>query len=110
VFAARASKINGCQRILSNDKFAHVGRLAAVVVCRRTTPEIRPQMKAKVAFIADAIFGQWGGSEELWSQAAKRLVSKGVSVAASVHLVQLVGIKTIMVPHCMETFFIVTDG
>src|SRR5262249_37792973 len=45
----------------------------------------RPQMKAKVAFIADAISDQWGGSEELWSQAAKRLVSKGVSVAASVH-------------------------
>src|SRR5262249_42116214 len=45
----------------------------------------RPQMKAKVAFIADAISDQWGGSEELWSQAAKRIVSKGVSVAASVH-------------------------
>ena len=42
-------------------------------------------MKARVAIIADAIFGQWGGSEELWSQAAQRLVSKGVSVAASVH-------------------------
>src|SRR5262245_29113901 len=42
-------------------------------------------MHSKIAIIADANAFSWGGSEELWSQAAKRLVSKGVSVAASVH-------------------------
>ena len=42
-------------------------------------------MQSKIAIIADATALPWGGSEELWSQAAKRLVSKGVSVAASVH-------------------------
>jgi glycosyltransferase involved in cell wall biosynthesis len=42
-------------------------------------------MKPRVAFIADTISAPWGGSEELWSQTATRLVAEGVSVAASIH-------------------------
>src|SRR5262249_2240647 len=45
----------------------------------------RSFMQSKIAIIADKNAFPWGGSEELWSQAAKRLVSKGVAVAASVH-------------------------
>src|SRR5436309_964565 len=46
---------------------------------------IRPATKSRVAIIADSIADGWGGSEELWSQAAARLASEGISVAASIH-------------------------
>jgi glycosyltransferase involved in cell wall biosynthesis len=40
--------------------------------------------KSRIAIIADNIAFQWGGSEELWSQTAIRLIAEGVPVAASV--------------------------
>src|SRR5262245_40051161 len=39
-----------------------------------------------IAIIADTISDPWGGSEELWSQTASRLVAGGVSVAISIHV------------------------
>jgi hypothetical protein len=42
------------------------------------------EVKSRIAIIADDIPDQWGGSEELWSQTAIRLIGEGVSVAASV--------------------------
>ena len=42
-------------------------------------------MKSRIAIIADTMIDPWGGSEELWSQTATRLVAEGVSVAASIH-------------------------
>src|SRR6266516_4613355 len=41
-------------------------------------------MKTKIAFVAATISESWGGSEELWSQAAIQLLGQGVSVAASI--------------------------
>lgn len=40
--------------------------------------------KSRIAIIADNNAFQWGGSEELWSQTAIRLIAEGVPVAASV--------------------------
>jgi glycosyltransferase involved in cell wall biosynthesis len=40
--------------------------------------------KSRIAIIADNNVFQWGGSEELWSQTAIRLIAEGVPVAASV--------------------------
>ena len=40
--------------------------------------------KSRIAIIADNNALQWGGSEELWSQTAIRLIAEGVPVAASV--------------------------
>ena len=42
-------------------------------------------MKSTIGIIATRTADNWGGSEELWSQAATRLVAEGVSVAASIH-------------------------
>ena len=42
-------------------------------------------MKSKIAIVAGTIDEPWGGSEELWSQTATRLVADGITVAASVH-------------------------
>jgi glycosyltransferase involved in cell wall biosynthesis len=42
-------------------------------------------VKSRIAFIADVLAEPWGGSEELWSQTATRLVEEGESVAASIH-------------------------
>ena len=42
-------------------------------------------MKPKIAIVASTLAEPWGGSEELWSQAATRLVEEGVTVAASMH-------------------------
>ena len=41
-------------------------------------------MRSVIAVVAECP-SPWGGSEELWSQTATRLVKEGVSVAASVH-------------------------
>jgi glycosyltransferase involved in cell wall biosynthesis len=40
---------------------------------------------SKVAIVAEVVGDPWGGSEELWSQAAIQLAEEGLSVAASVH-------------------------
>jgi glycosyltransferase involved in cell wall biosynthesis len=45
----------------------------------------KSQNRSRVAFIAARTDEPWGGSEELWSQAAIRLVADGVTVAACVH-------------------------
>ena len=45
----------------------------------------QPNVKSRIAIIADTLSVPWGGSEELWAQTATRLVAKGVSVAASIH-------------------------
>jgi glycosyltransferase involved in cell wall biosynthesis len=45
---------------------------------------IRHGIGSEVAIVAENPC-PWGGSEELWSQTAKRLVEEGMSVAASVH-------------------------
>ena len=42
-------------------------------------------MKSRIAIVAEDTGAPWGGSEELWSQTATRLVAEGVSVAASIH-------------------------
>ena len=42
---------------------------------RNRSAETIRLMQSKIAIIADATALPWGGSEELWSQAAKRLVS-----------------------------------
>lgn len=42
-------------------------------------------MQKSIAFTSTMANDPWGGSEELWSQAALNLVVRGVSVAASVH-------------------------
>jgi glycosyltransferase involved in cell wall biosynthesis len=41
-------------------------------------------MRSVIAVVAECP-SPWGGSEELWSQTATRLVKEGVSVAASIH-------------------------
>jgi glycosyltransferase involved in cell wall biosynthesis len=41
-------------------------------------------LKSTIAIVAGANASGWGGSEELWSQAATRLVNNGITVAASV--------------------------
>jgi glycosyltransferase involved in cell wall biosynthesis len=41
-------------------------------------------MKARIAMIVATGAGRWGGSDELWSRAAIRLVEQGVSVAACI--------------------------
>ncbi len=41
-------------------------------------------MKSRIAVIAAGIREPWGGSEELWSRGAIRLVEQGVTVAASI--------------------------
>src|SRR5271154_2157010 len=41
-------------------------------------------MRSVIAVVAECPL-PWGGSEELWSQTATRLVKEGVSVAASIH-------------------------
>jgi glycosyltransferase involved in cell wall biosynthesis len=40
--------------------------------------------QSRVAFIAATNHDRWGGSEELWSQAASRLVTDGITVAACI--------------------------
>ena len=46
---------------------------------------IHRDIGAEIAIVADNPWAPWGGSEELWSQTAKRLVDDGITVAASVH-------------------------
>lgn len=45
---------------------------------------IKPRTAPRVAFISSMEGEPWGGSEELWSQAALRLLKEGCAVAASV--------------------------
>jgi glycosyltransferase involved in cell wall biosynthesis len=42
-------------------------------------------LQLEILFVSTMAGDPWGGSEELWSQAALRLSSQGVPVAASVH-------------------------
>jgi glycosyltransferase involved in cell wall biosynthesis len=55
---------------------------AAAARQRLISATVRPQNR--VIFVSAMTTGQWGGSEELWSQTALDLVSRGFSVSASV--------------------------
>jgi glycosyltransferase involved in cell wall biosynthesis len=53
--------------------------------CNLASARTEGALKGRIVFVSTMAGDSWGGSEELWSRTAQKLVGRGVDVSASVH-------------------------